>query len=227
VVQSAQASGSREANVALEALCRAYWYPLYAYVRRLGRSAHDAQDLTQEFFARFCEKEYLRAADRARGRFRTFLLVALKRFLANDWDRARAQKRGGGNVAVPIDTAFAESRYAADPAGAQPPERAYEHRWAMALLEQAMTHLRAEYERAGRTAEYEVLKQFLTVERGAIPYPAIAAALGVAESSARGAVHRLRKRFRELFRAEIAETIADPAEVDDEVRHVVAALSWE
>jgi RNA polymerase sigma-70 factor (ECF subfamily) len=227
VVVSAQGKGSGDASAALEALCHAYWYPLYAYVRRLGRSAHDAQDLTQEFFARLLEKEYLRAADRAKGRFRTFLLVALKRFLANEWDRQRAQKRGGGSVAVPIDTVFAESRYAAEPAPTQPVDREYEQRWAMTLLEQAMARLRAEYEHAGRTAEFEQLKEYLTAERGAIPYPAIAAALSLAESGARGAVHRLRKRFRELFRAQIADTVSDPAGVDDEVRHVVAALSWE
>jgi RNA polymerase sigma factor (sigma-70 family) len=227
VVLSAQEKNSGQAATALEALCRTYWYPLYAYVRRFGRSAPDAQDLTQEFFARLLEKDYLRAADRTKGRFRTFLLVALKRFLANEWDRAQAAKRGGGNVAVPFDTAFAESRYAMDSAAAQPADREYEHRWAMTLLEQAMTRLRAEYERAGRTAEFEQLKEYLTAERGAIPYPVIATVLKVAESGARGAVHRLRKRFRELFREEIADTVSEPGEVEDEVRHVVAALSWE
>ncbi len=227
VVVSAQGKGSGDANAALEALCSGYWYPLYAYVRRLGRSAHDAQDLTQDFFARLLEKNYLRAADREKGRFRTFLLVALKRFLANEWDRAKAQKRGGGSVAVPFDTDFAESRYAAEPTATQAADREYEHRWAMTLLEQAMAHLRAEYERAGRAAEFEQLKEHLTAERGAIPYAAIAATLGVGESGARGAVHRLRKRFRDLFRAQIADTVSDPTAVDDEVRHVVAALSGE
>jgi RNA polymerase sigma factor (sigma-70 family) len=227
VVVSAQGKGSGNADAALEALCRAYWYPLYAYVRRLGRSAHDAQDLTQEFFARLLEKDYLRAADREKGRFRTFLLVALKRFLANEWDRARTQKRGGGSVAVPFDSTFAESRYATEPAASQPADREYEHRWAMTLLEQSMARLRVEYERAGRVAEFEQLKEYLTAERGTIPYAAIAATLKLGESGARGAVHRLRRRFRELFRTQIADTVSDPAAVEDEVRHVVAALSWE
>jgi RNA polymerase sigma-70 factor (ECF subfamily) len=227
VVMSAREKNPEQAAAALEALCRTYWYPLYAYVRRFGRSAPDAQDLTQEFFARLLEKDYLRAADRTKGRFRTFLLVALKRFLANQWDRAHAEKRGGGGVPVPFDTAFAESRYAMDSAAAQPADREYEHRWAMTLLEQAMTRLRAEYECAGRTAEFEQLKEYLTAERGMIPYASIATLLNVAESGARGAVHRLRKRFRELFRAQIADTVSDASAVDDEVRHVVAALSWE
>lgn len=227
VVVSAQGGGTQEAQSALEALCGAYWYPLYAYVRRLGRSPHDAQDLTQDFFARLIEKDYLRTADRAKGRFRTFLLVALKRFSANEWDRAQAQKRGGGSAFVPFDTAFAESRYAVEPPPTLPAEREYEHRWAITLLAQAMTRLRTEYETAGRTGEFDELKGYLTAERGAIPYPAIAAALKATESGARGAVHRLRKRFRELFRMQIADTVSDAAEVDDEVKHVVAALSWE
>jgi RNA polymerase sigma-70 factor (ECF subfamily) len=227
VVMSAREKNSEQAAAALEALCRTYWYPLYVYVRRFGRSAPDAQDLTQEFFARLLEKDYLRAADRTKGRFRTFLLVALKRFLANQWDRAHAEKRGGGGVPVPFDTAFAESRYAIDSTTPQSADHEYERRWAMTLLEQAMTRLRSEYEQAGRTKEFEQLKEYLTSERGAIPYPAIATMLNVAESGARGAVHRLRKRFRELFRAQIADTVSDASAVDDEVRHVVAALSWE
>lgn len=224
---SAREAGAAESAAALEALCRAYWYPLYAYVRRQGQNAHDAQDLTQEFFATLLAKDYLRAADREKGRFRTFLLVAFKRFLANQWDRSQAQKRGGGSPAVQFDTAFAESRYAAEATTTQPADRDYERRWAMTLLEQAMAQLRLEYERSGRVAEFERLKVHLTAERGEIPYPEIAAAMGLSEASARGAVHRLRKRFRELFRAQIADTVSDPAAVDDEVRHVVAALSWD
>jgi RNA polymerase sigma factor (sigma-70 family) len=227
VVWTAREAGSADSEAALEALCRTYWYPLYAYVRRQGHTPHDAQDFTQEFFARLLAKDFLHAADREKGRFRTFLLVALKRFLANEWDRSQAQKRGGGCAAVPLDTDFAESRYAAEPVTAQPADREYEQRWAMTLLEQAMARLRAEYEEASRTGEFEQLKKYLTAERGAIPYAEIAAALNVAESGARGAVHRLRKRFRQIFRTQIADTVCDPAAVDDEVRHIVAALTWE
>lgn len=227
LVLSAQGGDTRDAKSALEALCTAYWYPLYAYLRRMGRSAHDAQDLTQDFFTRLIEKDFLRTVDRTKGRFRTFLLVALKRFGANEWDRAHAQKRGGGSAFVSFDTAFAESRFAAERPSTLPAEREYEHRWAMTLLGQAMALLRTEYEKGGRALEFELMKEYLTAERGAIPYSAVATVLKVTESGARGAVHRLRRRFREIFRAQIADTVSEPSSVDDEVRHVVAALSPE
>lgn len=142
VVVSARNKDAPDAAAALETLCRAYWYPLYAYVRRTGRSPHDAQDLTQAFFARVLEKGYLHAADRTKGRFRTFLLVAMKRFLANEWDREQTQKRGGGQAFVPLDTAFAESRYAAEPTTVQSVDCEYERRWAVTLLDQALALLR-------------------------------------------------------------------------------------
>jgi DNA-directed RNA polymerase specialized sigma24 family protein len=226
VVALSQGGDSRAAAAALEELCRAYWFPLYAYVRRQGRSPHDAQDLTQAFFAQLLEKDYLRAADRGKGRFRTFLLVALKRFLCNEWDRIKAQKRGGGVVFIPLDAELAESRYAADPATAEPADRDYERRWAVTLLEQTMAELRREYEQLGRAPEFEHLKGCLTTERGAIEYAILASTLGTTEGNARGAVHRIRKRFRELFRAAVAATVAE-AEVEDELRQVVRALSWD
>jgi RNA polymerase sigma-70 factor (ECF subfamily) len=227
VVSLAQDSGSPEAAAALEELCRAYWFPLYAYVRREGRSPHDAQDLTQTFFAQLLEKDYLRAFDRDKGRFRTFLLVALKRFLLNEWDRAHAQKRGGGVALVPLDATLAESKYLADLTSTEPADRDYERRWAMTLLEQAVAELRREYEQLGRLAEFEHLKQCLTAERGTIQYASLATALGMPEGTARGAVHRIRKRFRELFRAAVTATVSAPGEVEDELRQVVRALSWE
>jgi RNA polymerase sigma factor (sigma-70 family) len=227
VVSLARDFDSPEAAAALEELCRAYWYPLYAYVRRQGRSPHDAQDLTQSFFAQLVEKDYLHAADRGKGRFRTFLLVAFKRFLCNQWDHAQAKKRGGDVVLVPLDATLAESKYLADPASTEPADRDYERRWAMALLEQTVGELRREYEEIGRLAEFEHLKECLTAERGTIQYAALAVVLGVAEGSARGAVHRIRKRFRELFRAAVMATVSAPAELEDELRHVVRALSWE
>jgi RNA polymerase sigma factor (sigma-70 family) len=227
VVSLAQGSDSPQAAAALEELCQAYWFPLYAYVRRQGRTPHDAQDLTQAFFAQLLEKDYLTDADREKGRFRTFLLVALKRFLFNEWDRAHAQKRGGGVTLLPLDGTLAETKYLADPVSTEPADREYERRWAMTLLDQAVAELRREYEQLGRALEFEHLKECLTAERGTIPYAAHATALGMTEGSARSAVHRLRKRFRELFRAAVTATVSTPSDVEDELRHVVRALSWD
>lgn len=221
---SAQGKSSSDAFESLETLCRQYWRPLYSYVRHRGHSAHDAQDLTQEFFSRLLEKDWLLAAEREKGRFRSFLLMALKRFLANEWDRSRAQKRGAGVALISMDTEFAESQYAADQHTKLPADSLYERRWAMTLLENVMVCLRQEHEAAGRLAEYEILKPCLTAERGDIPYDELATALGLEPASARSAVHRLRKRFREVFRAEVAGTVANPGDVDDEMRAVITAL---
>ena len=224
VVLSAREKVSTQSDAALERLCRTYWYPLYAWVRRQGHSPHDAQDLTQEFFARMLQKDYLQAAAREKGRFRTFLIVALKRFLANEWDRARAQKRGGGQALLSLDTATAESRYQIEPAATLSADLIYERRWALTLLEQTMTALREEFTSAGKQREFESLKTFLTAERGEIPYSEIAAKLGINESAARVSVHRLRKRFREVFRQQIAHTVARPEDVEEEVRYLLTAL---
>ncbi|HEY1784586.1 MAG TPA: sigma-70 family RNA polymerase sigma factor [Pirellulales bacterium] len=210
---------------ALESLCRTYWYPLYAFVRRQGRTAHDAQDLTQEFFARLLEKHYLEAASAEKGRFRTFLLVALKRFLAKEWDRSHALKRGGGRIHIPLDGQWAESRYLAEPTDALDPERIFERRWAATLLEQSLHRLRGEFERSGRGNEFEQLKEFLAAERGSIPYDKIATALGISTGAARVQLHRMRKRFRDLFRDQIAETVSNSDELDEEVRYVLTVLS--
>jgi RNA polymerase sigma factor (sigma-70 family) len=225
VVISARQKDSPQSAAALEGLCRAYWYPLYAYVRRQGHTPHDAQDLTQEFFARLLQKDYLLAAAREKGRFRTFLLVALKRFLANEWDRARAQKRGGGQALLPLDTAAAETRYQMEPAAEASADLIYDRRWALTLLEQTMAQLRAEFAGSGRAKEFEQLKVCLTAERAGIQYAEIAAALGSSEGAARVAVHRLRKRFRELFRDQIAHTVSSQEEIDEEVRHLMKVLA--
>ena len=214
--------GSQEA---LETLCRTYWYPLYAYVRRRGHSPEDAQDLTQEFFARLLAGNWVGDADPAKGRFRIFLLTALSRFLANEWDRAQAQKRGGGAAPLPLDTAVAESRYCADTVTSMAPDRLYDRQWAMTLLNQALTRLDTEHEQSGKAAEFAVLSPVLTAERGDIPYATLANQLGLSESAARQAVHRLRKRFREVFREEIAQTVVAPEEVEEEIRHLLAALA--
>lgn len=221
---SARDDGGTASSSALETLCAAYWYPLYAFVRRLGYGAHDAQDLTQEFFARLLEKEWLGGVVRERGRFRTFLVTALRRFLANEWDRARAMKRGGGCAVLSLDADLAEARYATEPALAAPADQIYERRWALTLLDQAMQRLREEYAQHGQERAFAQLKEFLTAERNSIPYATVAETLGMSSGAARVAVHRLRKRFREVFREAIADTVAQPGEVDAEVRYIINVL---
>ncbi len=223
---TARDKASPQSADALEKLCRTYWYPLYAYVRRLGHSPPDAEDLTQEFFGRLLAKNYLEAADREKGRFRTFLLVALKRFLANEWDRARTQKRGGGQMPLPLDTALAEHKYESE--AVLPDVSAdliFERRWALTLLDQTMARLRAEFEQAGKSSEFARLKGFLTLDRNEAPYAQVAVEMGSTEGAVRVAVHRLRKRFRELFREEIAHTVARGEEIEEELRHLLSVLS--
>jgi RNA polymerase sigma-70 factor (ECF subfamily) len=217
---------SPESAAALEALCRAYWQPLYAYVRRCGQPPHDAQDLTQEFFRRLLEKNWLEAADREKGKLRTFLIVALKNFMAKEWRRAAAQRRGGGQSPAPFDTVFAESRLAAD-AKALAPDEIFDQQWALTLLDLTVNRLRAEFAAAGRPGDFDALKNWLLAERGATDYAALAQRLGGNEGAARVAVHRLRKRFREIYREEISQTLADGADVDTELRHLAAALARE
>jgi RNA polymerase sigma-70 factor (ECF subfamily) len=223
VVLDAQGRASGDPVRSLEALCRQYWPPLYAYARYRGIAPQDAEDLTQEFFARLLEKEWLAAVKRECGRFRTFLLMAFKRFMANQWDRSRARKRGGGCEVISLDLDNAE-HLVAEHAASLPAEALYEKRWALTLLETVMRRLKAEHEAAGKIAEYELLKQCLTADRGTIRYDELARALGLEAASARSAVHRLRKRFREVFREEVAGTVADPGEVAAEMRAVIAAL---
>ncbi|MCX6924018.1 MAG: sigma-70 family RNA polymerase sigma factor [Verrucomicrobia bacterium] len=225
VVVAAGRRTTPQSEQALEELCRTYWFPLYAFVRRRGHSPPDAQDLTQEFFARLLAKHWIESADREKGRFRTFLLTAMSRFLANEWDRAATQKRGGHAAHLPLDTETAETRYEADAALTLSPDRLYDRQWAMTLLDRALTRLRTEYERAGKTKEFAVLSPFLTAERGEIPYAAVAKQIGTSETTARQAVHRVRKRFREVFREKITQTVASPEEAEVEIRHLLAALS--
>lgn len=224
VVMTARDKASPESGDALQALCKAYWPPLYSFVRRLGNSPHDAQDLTQEFFARLLQKDWLDAVDRERGRFRTFLIMAVKRFLANEWDKQRAARRGGGQACVPLDGQSAEACYLADAGPTLSPDHLYERRWALTLLEQAMARLRAEYESDGRGRDFQRLKIYLTAARGEIPYEEIARELGATEGAARVAVHRLRKRFRDVFRATVADTVSIVEDVEEEVRYMVEVL---
>ena len=228
VILAAQETGSPERTAALDTLCRAYWHPIYVFVRQQGFGPHDAQDLTQEFIARLLEKNYLKAADKEKGRFRTFLRVALKRFLANEWDRTRAAKRGSGQAALPLDLVAAEGRYEANLQSEASPDRNYDYQWAMALLEQTLAQLRRDYEVQGNASEFEQLKECLTADRGAIPYPALAASLTMGEGAVRVAVHRLRRRFRALFRAMVANTLAAEAsaeELDEELKYIAGLLS--
>jgi RNA polymerase sigma factor (sigma-70 family) len=220
VVVNARAPDSKTAKAALESLCRAYWYPLYAFVRRLGHSPHDAEDLIQGFFAQCIEKDYLRAADRDKGRFRSFLLLALKRFLANEWDRARTRKRGGDRQIISLD---AEERYAAEPTEALSPDKLFERRWALTLLENVLAKLKAEQTAAGRLAIFTELQPVLT-SRGTL-YADLAKRLGLTESAVKVAVHRLRQRYRELLEQEIANTVSSLAEIAEERRYLLRILS--
>jgi DNA-directed RNA polymerase specialized sigma24 family protein len=225
IVLGARDKDSPDAAAALEKLCRVYWYPLYAHVRRLGHPPPDAEDLTQEFFARLLQKGYLDAADQAKGRFRTFLLVALDRFLANEWDRSQTRKRGGGCSVVPLDTVLAERLYAEKSFPELPRERQYERCWALTLVEQAVGRLRREYEQAGKADEFERLKGFLSASQGSIAYGPLAKDLQTTEGAARVMVFRLRRRFREIFREEVAHTLADPHDLAEEMRHLMEVLT--
>jgi DNA-directed RNA polymerase specialized sigma24 family protein len=209
---------------ALSSLCGAYWYPLYAFVRRKGHSVEDAQDLTQAFFARLLEHGTLASADREKGRFRTFLLTALDRFMKNEWEKTRALKRGGGMAPISLDAGQAEERYGTEPACVVPAEILFDRGWALALLERAMDRLEADYAKTGRAGLFVQLKDFLVAQGDEGTYSAVAAAAGLSEGAARVAVHRLRRRFREVFREELAETVA-PEELEDELRHLRAVLS--
>ena len=225
VVLAAGDSSAPDAQEALETLCRTYWYPLYVYVRGQGQSPHDAQDLTQEFFARLLEKKYLRLADPDRGKFRAFLLKSLKHFLVNEWEKARTQKRGGGQCAIPLDADIAESRYAAEPVQALTVDQVYEKRWAVTLIEAVLARLRENYEAAGRLPVFETLKGFIWGDQPTLSYAEVASQLGLTEGTVKVAVHRLRGRYRELLRAEIAKTVATPGEVDEELQHLIAVLA--
>jgi RNA polymerase sigma-70 factor (ECF subfamily) len=225
VVLTARSSDTPRAQVALERLCRAYWYPLYAYVRRRGHSVEDAQDLTQEFFARVLEHHWLARADQAKGRFRTFLLTAMERFLANEWDKVRALKRGGGQSHIPLQLDTAETRYGVEPVDTQTPEQAFEYRWALALLDEVVGQLEAEYRARDQADLFAALKPCLVGDRASQPYTELAARLGVEEGAIKVAVHRMRQRYRELLRAEIANTVASPGEVDAEMHHLFTVLA--
>jgi len=225
VVLSAGGEESPEAARALEHLCRAYWFPLYAHVRRLGNQPADAEDLTQAFFAKLLEKDWLASANRERGRFRTFLLGAFKHFLANEWDKARAQKRGGRVQIIPLDAPAGETRLRHEPATSTTPDREFDRRWALAVLETVLSRLENEYRESGKSKLFDQLKVTIGGDRSEIHYAELGRLLSMSEGSVRVAAHRLRQRYRELLRAEIAQTVATEQEVEDELRYLFAALS--
>jgi RNA polymerase sigma factor (sigma-70 family) len=213
----------KEARSALISLCENYWYPLYAYLRRRGYQADPAQDLTQEFFTRMLEGRYLDRADPEKGRFRSFLLTSLKFFVADEEDRQRALKRGGGAI-LSLEFSSGEERYQREPAHDETPERIFERRWALSVLDRVVERLRSEFLQHGRPEHFERLKVFLLGQSDA-PYSALAREMNTSEGALKVAIHRLRKRYRELFRQEIADTVADPAEVESELRFLAAVLA--
>jgi RNA polymerase sigma factor (sigma-70 family) len=223
VLAAAKGRDSPAAASAMAQLCRDYWYPLYAFIRRRGYESHQAEDLTQEFFARLLDKHVLAGVDREKGKFRAFLLAAVKHFLANERDRAQAQKRGGGRAVIAWESLGAEARYRLEPADALTPEKLFERRWALALLDQVLARLQGEFDQGGKAQQFDALKGTLT---GGLEtaYAAIAERLGMSQVAVKVAVHRLRRRYRELLREQIAHTVADPSEIDEEIRHLLNCL---
>lgn len=224
LVLAAAGNPTMEARDALAALCQIYWNPVYAFIRRSGYPRDEALDLTQGFFARLLEKQYVQAADRQRGRFRSFLLTAVQHFLANERDRANAVKRGGGRIPVSIDVLQAETWYGPAAVADGTPERLFERRWALSLLDHVMARLRADYTAAGKAEQFERLKGLLTREENDPGYETLAAEIGVSAGALRMQLHRLRRKYRHALRAEIADTVATPREIDEEIRFLMSVL---
>jgi RNA polymerase sigma factor (sigma-70 family) len=224
MVLEAGRHSSPQAKEALATLCRVYWYPLYVFIRRQGFAADESGDLTQEFFVRLLEKEFLAGVDRGKGRFRSFLLAACKHFLSNERDRARAKKRGGGREFISIDLDHAENRYRLEPADDLTPEKLFQRRWAMTLLEQVLESLKNESVRTGKGKQFDHLKVFLAGDKGQHSHREAAKKLEMTEGAVKVAVHRLRKRYRQLLREEIARTLNQGDSIEDEIRELFQAL---
>ena len=221
VVLAAKRGSSETSRRALEQLCQSYWFPLYSYARRQGNSPEDAQDLTQDFFARFLARGYFGKADQERGKFRTFLLSSLKHFLTEEWRRANRQKRGGDQIFVQFAPDDAENRYASEPREELSPDRLYDRRWAEALLEKVLARLLKDYDSTGRMPVYVQLQQFLWGRQAEISYAEMGTRLGMNEGAVKVAVHRLRQRFRDLLREEVLQTVEKPSLVAEELQHLL------
>jgi len=216
---------TEQSDRALATLCQTYWHPLYTYVRRRGYSPHDAEDLTQEFFARILARNDVATVSPERGKFRSYLLAAINHFLSDEWDKARAQKRGGGGQVIHLDSTVAESLYAQGHAEELAPERLFDQRWAITVLEEVYRQLRREYERDGKAVWFETLRFSLMGERSAVPYADLAGNLQTSEGAVKVAVHRLRQRYREVLRELVAGTVSSPAEVEEEMRYLLRAVA--
>lgn len=225
VVLAAGKTHTPQSDHALEQLCRTYWFPLYAYVRRRGYPKEDAEDLTQAFFARFLAKNYLKDLSIERGRFRAFLLASLKHFLINEWDKTQRLKRGGGAAHLSLDWKTADTHFQIASTAEPSPDKAYDREWALALLSKVIERLQAECESEGRRKQFAELKIFLTAGKGALSHAEAGKALGMDEAAVRTAVHRLRKRYRQLLRDEIAQTLSNPAQVDEEMQALFGAFT--
>ena len=224
LVLAAAGNPTAASRTALATLCQIYWSPIYAFIRRSGYDGDQAQDLTQGFLAMLLEKDYLGDADRQRGRFRSFLLTAVKHFLANEWDRAHALKRGGFQVPVSIDQVEAEAWYTPEAVEQRTPESLFERRWALSLLERVMTKLRSDYDEAGKTDQFERILPFLYRDADKIRYEELAGKTGISAGALRQSVYRMRRKYRHLLRVEIAETVVTPEEIDDEIRFLMSTL---
>ena len=224
VLAAGQQTNTRSAE-ALAILCEMYWYPVYAFIRRQGHRAEEGADLTQEFFARVLEKNYFHDADPARGRFRSFLCASIRHFLSNERDRVRALKRGGNQPPISLDVEIAEGRYQLEPRDDLTPEKLFDRRWALTLLERVFARLREEHASAGKAELFDHFKGFLTDDSAPVPYADVARALGMTEGAIRVAVHRLRRHFRDTLVQEIAETVSNPADIDAEIEYLLKAVS--
>jgi RNA polymerase sigma-70 factor (ECF subfamily) len=224
VVLAAKEGDSPSVQEALEKLCRTYWYPIYAYLRRRGCGEQDAQDLTQGFFAQLLERRSIQGVEREKGKFRSFLLASLNYYVADERDRANAQKRGGGRQLLSLDMQEAEQRYRLETVDERNPEKLFERRWAMALLDQVLARLGQEFVDAGKRELFERLQAFLVEGTGDKTYAEVAREGGMTEEALKKAVQRMRRRYHQLFREEIAQTVATPGEVDEELRHLCSVL---
>jgi len=225
IILAASDSASTQHEPALDKLCQTYWFPLYAYLRRRGYDSHQAEDYTQGFFAGILERKGLQKADPKYGKFRSFLLASLKNFLADEWDRDHAQKRGGDKKVLSLDFDAAASRYDQEPEHLMSPEKLFERSWALTVLIRAIDRLKAESAVSDTQQLFDCLKIYLTAEKGTVPYKNVAAKLNMTDGAVKVAVHRLRRRYRELVRDEIAQTVTTEAQVDEEIRDLFAALS--